>query len=125
MHLFHCRQTGTPSSVGQLKTSLEYYTRFAVGVPSLNASLHTNLKRNFELRYSGCTPFDLRRTSWDDRQLGHDYFYHLPLADRMLRHDQAWTGRKNDGLRLEFETANVNLSLVDAQIVSQPSHCFV
>ncbi|TVY90579.1 Nucleoporin [Lachnellula willkommii] len=116
MHLFHSRQTGTPSSMGNLYDTLQHYFRFAVGVPSLNSSLHTQLKRNFEARYPGCTPQDLKRTSLEDRQVGKDYFYDLPLADKMLCLDQAWTGRKNDGLRLEFETANVNLSLVDAQI---------
>ncbi|TVY42497.1 Nucleoporin [Lachnellula occidentalis] len=116
MHLFHSRQTGTPSSMGNLSDTLQYYFRFAVGVPSLNSSLHTQLKRNFEARYPGCTPQDLKRTSLKDRQVGKDYFYDLRLADKMLCLDQAWTGRKNDGLRLEFETANVNLSLVDAQI---------
>jgi nuclear pore complex protein Nup188 len=119
MHLFHSRQTGTPSSIGNLVDRLDHYFRFAVGVPSLNSSLHTQLKRNFEARYPGCTPQDLKRTSLEDRHVGKDYFYDLPLADKMLHLDQAWTGRKNDGLRVEFETANVNLSLVDAQIVSQ------
>jgi hypothetical protein len=36
----------------------------------------------------------------------------------MLSSDQAWTGRKNDGLAEELTKANVNLSLVDAQVVS-------
>ncbi|TVY82887.1 Nucleoporin [Lachnellula suecica] len=116
MHLFHSRQIGTLSSINDVVTSLSYYFRFAVGVPSLNSSLHTQLKRNFEARYPGCTPHDLKRTVLENRQVGKDYFYDLPLADKMLLTDEAWTGRKNDGLRREFETANVNLSLVDAQI---------
>ncbi|KAH6673138.1 nucleoporin-like protein [Halenospora varia] len=116
MHIFHSRQTGTNSSISDLVTNLDWFIRFAVSAPKLNSSLHTQLKRNFEARYPGCTPYDLKRTTLEDRQLGKGYFYDLPLADKMLLADQAWTGRRNDGLRVEFEHANVNLSLVDSHI---------
>ena len=119
MHFFFYFKSWTELYISFLVGSLSYYFRFAVGVPSLNYSLHTQLKRNFEARYPGCTPQDFKRTSLEDRQVGNDYFYDLPLADKMLCLDQAWTGRKNDGLRVEFETANVNMALVDTQIVSQ------
>lgn len=119
MHLFHSRQTGTISAIPDLLENLSYYIRFAVEVPRLNSSLHTQLKRNFESRYPGCTPQGLKRTALEQHLIGKDYFYNLLLADDMLQLDQAWTGRKNDGLRLEFEMANVNLSLVDSQIVSR------
>ncbi len=117
MHLFHTRQTGSSSTVKDLLSNLSYFARFAVAVPTYNSSLHAQLKLNFEARYPGCTLWDLKRTSLEDRQIGKDYFYDLPLADKMLSLDQAWTGRKNDGLRAEFTHANVNLSMVDSQIV--------
>ncbi|KAF4632705.1 hypothetical protein G7Y89_g5417 [Cudoniella acicularis] len=116
MHLFHSRQTRNPSSVNDLIANLSWFIRFAVMPPSLNPSLHAQLKRNFETRFPRCTAQDLKRTTLEDRQLGKNYFYDIPLADKMLFSDQAWTGRKNDGLRAEFEHANVNLSLVDSQI---------
>ena len=118
MHLFHKRQTGTSSSVKHLLPNLSFFARFAAAVPTYNSSLHAQLKLNFEARYPGCTLQDLKRTSLENRQIGKDYFYDLPLADKMLSLDQAWTGRKNDGLRAEFTHANVNLSMVDSQIVS-------
>ncbi|KAG9228800.1 nucleoporin-like protein [Amylocarpus encephaloides] len=115
MHMFHSRQTRTSSLIPDLIANLSYYTRFAVVVPGFNSSLHAQLKRNFDARYS-CSLLDLKRTTLEERQLGRNYFYNLPLANKMLRHDEGWTGRKHSGLRAEVEIANVNLSLVDAQI---------
>ena len=118
MHLFHSRQTRNSSALKALIPNLSYYARFAVAVPQYNTSLHEYLRRNFEVRYPGCSPRDLKRTILEHRHYGRDYFYDISIADKMLSRDQAWTGRKGDGLKTEFATANVNLSLVDAQIVS-------
>jgi len=118
MHLFHARQTGNPSSVPNMLPNLSYFTRFAVTVPNYNNSLHALLKQNFELRYPGCTLRDLKRTTLDEHQYGKEYFYNLQFADKMLSTTEAWAGRSDNGLRVELANANVNLSLVDAQIVS-------
>ena len=75
-----------------------------------------NLKRNFEARYSGCSLLDFERTSLEQRPLGREYFYNIPIMDKSLHYDAAW-GRR-DGFGAEVATANVNLSLVDSQIVS-------
>jgi len=115
MHLFHARQTGTSAITKGLTDNLSYFVRFAVAVPNYNASLHANLKRNFETQYPGCKLLDFKRSNLEDHQLGSDYFYDLDLADKMLAFDAAW-GRK-DGFQAEVVNANVNLSLVDAQIV--------
>ncbi|KAL3428223.1 Nucleoporin NUP188 [Phlyctema vagabunda] len=116
MHLFHSRQMGNTAPVKELLPNLSYYTRFAVAIPDYNASLHGNLKRNFESRYPGCNLQEFQRTRMEHRGFGRDYFYDLPLADKMLSFDGAWTGRKNDGYGNELATANINMSLVDAQI---------
>lgn len=118
MHLFHSRQTGKSSVTKDLISNISYFTRFAVAVPNYNSSLHANLKRNFESRYSGCKLADFQRTGLETRELGRDYFYSLLLADKMLSFDPAW--RKPSGFGSEVATANVNLSLVDAQIVCIP-----
>lgn len=116
MHLFHSRQTGKHSVTKDLISDLGYFTRFAVAVPQYNASLHGNLQRNFEGRYGGCKLSDFQRTSLENRELGRDYFYDLPLADKMLSFDTAWS--RPQGFRSEVANANINLALVDAQIVS-------
>lgn len=121
MHMFHSRQTGVNSHTKEIMSNLDYFERFAVAPPKnrgYNGSLHGLLNANFEARYPGSTLRDLKRTTLDHRQLGKEYFYNLSLAEKMLGREEAWTGRKNDGMRIELESANVNLALVDAQIVS-------
>jgi nuclear pore complex protein Nup188 len=123
MHLFHSKQTGKQLVTKDLISNLSYFTRFAVAVPQYNSSLHGNLKRNFEARYGGCKLSDFQRTSLDIRELGRYYFYDLPLADKMLSFDTAWS--KSQGFGSEVANANVNLALVDGQIVCDftPSNC--
>ena len=118
MHLFHSRQTGNTMLMKDLLPNLSYFTRFAVALPHYNSSLHANLKLNFENQYSGWTLLDFERTSLETRPLGREYFYNLPLLDNALHYDGAW--RRRDGFRNEVIIANVNLSLVDAQIVCLP-----
>ena len=74
------------------------------------------MKRNFEARYLGCSILDFERTILQQRPLGREYFYNIPVMDKTLGYDIAW--RRRDGFRTEVANANVNLSLVDAQIVS-------
>ncbi|KUJ15390.1 nucleoporin-like protein [Mollisia scopiformis] len=116
MHLFHSRQIGAASPLKDLKENLSFFSRFAVGVPNFNASLHASLKKNLEARFPGCTLQDLKRTTLEPPQIGKNFFYDLTLANKLLQHDSAWTGRQDGGLQMEVERANLNLSLVDAQI---------
>ncbi|EPE32578.1 hypothetical protein GLAREA_07712 [Glarea lozoyensis ATCC 20868] len=117
MHMFHARQMRSPSDIPDMIRNLHLYWKSGVSVPSLNSSIHFQLKQNFEARYPKCTLQDLKRTTLEDRQLGRQYFYDVSLADKMLQTNQSWTGVKgNDGHRASLEIVNVNLSLVDAQI---------
>ena len=97
---------------------VQWYSKDAVEVAGYNASLHANLKKNFEEKYSGCKLQDFKRTSLEARVLGHDYCYDLGLAHKLLSYDFAWTATKNQSYSAEFERANLNLSLVEAQMVS-------
>lgn len=115
MNLFHSRQLGNSAISNELIDNLSYFTRFAVAMPHYNPSLHTNLKWNFERHYPGCKVRDFQSTGLEPRQLGRDYFYDLALADRMLSRDPFW--KKDDGFEAEIANANVNLSLVDAEVV--------
>ncbi len=118
MYLYHSRQLGNTAPVTDVLPHIEFYTRCAVSAPNYNVSLHGNLKRNFEAMYSGCSLQDFKLTQLDTREYGREYFYDINFADKMLNSDQAWTGRKSDGLAEELAKANINLSLVDAQVVS-------
>lgn len=124
MYLFHNRQTGTSVDVKSFISDMTYFTRFAVAVPNYNSSLHGNLKHNFEARYGGCKLQNFQRTNLKSRQLGREYFYDLSLAEKMLSLDEGWNGRSDNGFRNEVTLANINLSLVDAQIVSILDHSY-
>ncbi|KAF7939052.1 uncharacterized protein EAE98_001388 [Botrytis deweyae] len=116
MHLFHSRQTGKPSIAKDLMPKLNYYYENAGGLPTYNASLHGNLKKNFDVKYARTSLQSFKKTDLEDRKFGENYFYDLQLLDQMLRSDVAWTGRRNDGYKFELASANINLSLVDAQV---------
>ena len=117
MYLYHSRQLGKTAPAADVLPQIEFYTRCAVSPPSYNSSLHGNLKRNFEAMFSGCSLQEFKRTRLEVREFGREYFYDIDFADKMLSSDQAWIGRKNDGLAEELAKANINLSLVDAQVV--------
>ncbi|KAL4806701.1 nucleoporin subcomplex protein binding to Pom34-domain-containing protein [Aspergillus unguis] len=95
---------------------VSWYAKDAVDVGGYNASLHANLKRNFESRYPGCKLDDFKRTPLRPRSLGPEYYYDIRLGKKLLSYDFAWAGSKNRGFAEEFERANLNLSLVEAQV---------
>lgn len=119
MQLYHSRHLGKADELAKtLSADLDYYLRDGVEVAGYNKSLHNNFAKNFANKYTGCTLEDFKRSSFEPRDLGVNYFYDLDRADAMLRFDPGWHGRKSDGFKTEMELANANLSLVDAQIVS-------
>ncbi|GMG05305.1 unnamed protein product [Aspergillus oryzae] len=95
---------------------VSWYAKDAVEVSGYNASLHANLKKNFEMRYSGCKLADFKRTTLQPRTLGRDYCYDIHLGEKLLSYDFAWAGTRNQGFDQEFERANLNLSLIEAKV---------
>ena len=97
---------------------LTYLIKNAISPPSYNASLHANLSRNFKAKFFGCSLEDFKKTSLSRTQLGDFFFYDLELANKMLASESAWVGKKEDGFAEEVRKANLNLSVVEAQVVS-------
>jgi nuclear pore complex protein Nup188 len=119
MQLYHLRQMGREEIFARdVVNDLDYFLRDGVQVSGYNTSLHVNFSRNFASRYSGCSLEDFKTTVLSPRNLGPQYYYALDHADAMLDFDASWIGPRRNGFRHEMETANLNLSLVDAQIVS-------
>ncbi|KFZ20101.1 hypothetical protein V502_03357 [Pseudogymnoascus sp. VKM F-4520 (FW-2644)] len=116
MHLYHSRQLGNVAPVKDILPKLKYFIRCGVAAPAYNTSLQSNLKRNLEARYPGCNLQSFKFTRLQTQTLGQDYFYNIELANKMLCFHQAWKGKKGDGIIQELIKANVNLSVVDAQI---------
>lgn len=118
MQLFHLRQLGQAGTFAkELTQDLDYYLRDGVGVSGYNRGLHVNFSRNFSRQYPGCSLDNFKRTLLEPKSLGAEFYYALGSADKMLKFDPSWIGPRNTGFRSEMEMANINLSLVDAQVV--------
>jgi nuclear pore complex protein Nup188 len=119
MQLYHLRQMGREEIFARdVVNDLDYFLRDGVQISGYNKSLHVNFAKNFKARYPGCSLDDFKTTTLVRRDLGPRYYYALDYADAMLSFDGGWVGPRQSGFRHEMETANLNLSLVDAQIVS-------
>lgn len=119
VYLHSAKEARDWSFVKTLIPLVQWYAKDAVDVSAYNYSLHTNLKKNFESRYTGCKMIDFKRTPLVSRSLGSDYYYDLGMGQKLLSFDFAWTGgSRNQGFSEEFARANINLSLVEAQVVS-------
>jgi nuclear pore complex protein Nup188 len=119
MQLYHLRQMRQEQTfASELVNDLDYFLRDGVHVSDYNSSLHANFARNFAKRYSGCSTDDFKRTLLVPRDLGSQYYYALDVAEAMLNYDAGWAGSRQNGFRREMETANLNLSLVEAEVVS-------
>ncbi|KAI1110747.1 nucleoporin subcomplex protein binding to Pom34-domain-containing protein [Nemania sp. NC0429] len=117
MQLFHLRQIGQAGTFAkELTQDLDYYLRDGVGVSGYNRGLHVNFTRNFDRQYPGCSLGNFKRTLLEPKSLGAEFYYALSSADKMLKFDPSWIGPRNTGFRSEMEMANINLSLVDAQV---------
>ncbi len=119
----HLHQSQDSSLVQKLLPQISYLVDHGVDVRGYNESLHANLKRNFEERFPGCSLAMFRRTKLQRVEFGSRYYYHMDLAERMLQYDRSWKGARGPGLAEDVARANVNLSLVEAQVVSFFGRC--
>lgn len=117
VYLHSAKEMHDRSFIKTLIPLVSWYAKGAVEISGYNGSLHANLKKNFEMRYPGCKLAGFKRSSLEARTLGRGYYYDLHLGEKLLSYDFAWAGNRNQGFAEEFERANVNLSLVEAQVV--------
>lgn len=101
-----------------ISPNLGYFVKEGVSETSYNTSLHQFLQKNFQTRYPGCKISNFKRTALREPSLGRNFFYDLDLAKKALAFDRAWARADARGFSNEVERANLNLSLVQAQIVS-------
>ncbi|KAL9595880.1 MAG: hypothetical protein Q9179_004806, partial [Wetmoreana sp. 5 TL-2023] len=116
MYTHYARLAGKNSYAKDLLPNLAYVSKAAIVAPEYNASLHSNLRQNFEARFGDCKLTAFKRTSLRPALLGDSFYYDLDLAHQMLKLDSGWKGRDRGGFAAEFARANVNLSVVEAQI---------
>ncbi|KAI4141166.1 MAG: hypothetical protein L6R39_005486, partial [Caloplaca ligustica] len=116
MYTRYTRQNGNTAYAKDLLPNLEYTSATATVSPAFNSSLHSNLRQNFEARFENCTLAFFKRTAIQTPLLGDSFYYNLDVAGQMLRLDSSWSGRDQKGFAAELARANVNLSVVEAQI---------
>ncbi|KAK4250548.1 nucleoporin subcomplex protein binding to Pom34-domain-containing protein [Corynascus novoguineensis] len=117
MQLYHLRQMRQEQAfAAEVVNDLDYFLRDGVAVSDYNSSLHANFARNFAKQYQGCLVDDFKRTLLVPRDLGSQYYYALDVAESMLSYDAGWAGSRHNGFKREMEAANLNLSLVEAEV---------
>ncbi|KAK0748854.1 nucleoporin subcomplex protein binding to Pom34-domain-containing protein [Apiosordaria backusii] len=119
MQLYHLRQMRQEQDFAtKVVEDLDYFLRHGVQVADYNASLHSNFAKNFSQRYAGLELDDFKRTVLVPKNLGAQYYYALDFADKMLGYDAGWAGAgtRQNGFRAEMKKANLNLSLVEAEV---------
>ncbi|KAL8692568.1 MAG: hypothetical protein Q9218_002437 [Villophora microphyllina] len=116
MYTHYSRQVGKTSYAKDLLPNLSYVSKAAITPPNYNASLHSKLRHNFEARFGDCSLSAFKRTALNPASLGDSFYFDLGTTDQMLKVDPSWKGRNQDGFAAEIARANVNLSVVEAQI---------
>ncbi|KAK2750406.1 hypothetical protein FQN57_003886 [Myotisia sp. PD_48] len=116
VHLHSAKEARDWAFFRTLIPLVTWFSENAIAVDGYNASLHANLKRNFEMKYSGCKLSNIKRTALEQPDFGDDYFYDTPLGTQIFGYDFAWAGKQNQGFVEEVKRANLNLSLVEAQM---------
>ncbi|KAM0719574.1 hypothetical protein Q7P37_003704 [Cladosporium fusiforme] len=105
-------EIGDKSQMKAITSSLKFLSEQAAKVDGYNSSLHANFAKNMP-RNLPCVPADFKRTQANPAPLGDKYFYDVELAGDMLGFEAHWPGKQ--GFKEEFDRANINLSLVEAQ----------
>jgi nuclear pore complex protein Nup188 len=94
---------------------LRWLTKNAINVEAYNSSMHTNLKKNFAMKYGGLEVSFFKRTGVLRVPYGNGYFYDVEFADKILDFDAHWN-QGRECYRAEVERANINLSVVNAEL---------
>jgi nuclear pore complex protein Nup188 len=77
-------------------------------------SLFFHLRRNFQNKFPTADVLRFQRIASAERQFGEEYFFDLKVGRAVLGDDPAW-----EGFEKEIRLANLNMSIVDAQLVSR------
>ncbi|KAL9101832.1 MAG: hypothetical protein Q9163_002957 [Psora crenata] len=116
MYTHRTQQEGNPKFARMLVPHINHLSKIAILPPSYNTSLHSNLRLNFASKFQGCSLTDFKRTTIMRASLGDSYYYDIELANKMLAFESAWAGKSGLGFSEEVQRANLNLSVVQAQV---------
>ena len=115
-YLHHIRTTQDRTAFSKLRGAIEYYAECGKSRLGYNDSLHANLKDNVKRIFPRCEISKFKKTASASFEYGEDFYYDVTFATKVLGFSRAWKGTRGQGLESEFRRANINLSLVDAQL---------
>jgi nuclear pore complex protein Nup188 len=75
-------------------------------------SLFFHLRRNFQIKFPTADVLRFQLSTLNERQFGEEYFFDITAGRALLGSDPAW-----EGFEKEIRLANLNMSIVDAQLV--------
>jgi nuclear pore complex protein Nup188 len=95
---------------------MQYLKKYGVAAPKYNSSLHANLKSHMEQNHGGLQPSHFKHTTVFPNEFGKNYFYDLKFASQVLNLRRSTKGKALAGTEENLEKANIDLSLVEAQL---------
>jgi nuclear pore complex protein Nup188 len=117
VYLHYARSTQDYTIIKKMIPAFNWYATHAVAPTSYNTSLHTNLRKNFTSRYPQHSLLAYKHTAFTPPNPGPTFFYNTHLATLTLSSSPSWAGTpRHPGLSHDLQLANLNLSLVDAQL---------
>jgi hypothetical protein len=122
IEIFHAGgMTTAPASIDVLRD--HFITKRDINIPRVAGeafrirgyrdSLFFHLRRNFGNKFPTADILRFQRSGERDRAFGDDYFFDLEIGRDVMGDDAAW-----EGFEKEIQLANLNMSMVDAQLVN-------
>ncbi|KAI5302526.1 hypothetical protein KEM56_000619, partial [Ascosphaera pollenicola] len=125
MYIYSAKEARDLEFFKTLRPAISWYSDNAIAVNGYNASLHSNLKKNFEMKFPGFNLSDIKRTVLESPSLNEPKFYDTELGTEFFGFDFAWSGGSKGNFLEELERANANLFLVESQKVLLQSFKFL
>ena len=117
IYFHNMRQTARKGFTKELVPKLGYFESSGVEDPQYSRSLHSRLRSNFEAKLPGCSVESFKRLA-GSFEYGTSYCFDVEFADEMLSSYSWWRRGNGEGFAKDFTMANLNLSLVEAQVRS-------
>jgi hypothetical protein len=120
VEIFHASNIPNAASVEVLKdhfvtkrdVKLQEIASEAFRIRGYRDSLFFHLRRNFQNKFPTADILRFQRSSIHDRRFGEEYFFDISIGKAVLGQDPAW-----EAFEKEIRLANLNMSIVDAQLV--------
>ena len=120
VEIFHAGNMSQAASIGVLRDhlvtkkdiKLRDVASEAFRIRGYRDSLFFHLRRNFQSKFPSSDILRFQRIAQSSRQFGEEYFFDISTGRAILGSDPAWAGFEK-----EIRLANLNMSIVDAQLV--------